>query len=308
MRLSKQERIGVLIILAVVIIGLGIFLFIVPAAQTIGTSLENRQNKENEYNAAVEKANKKGPLKDQILDAYKDGEHLADMFFSEMKSYEADAATREFLAQCETNVLVTSLSVSAPGTATLSPNFPTEAEVTYALKQYANQGVEVEEAVAKRLARISQLATALGTSQTIGASTVTFDVKAKNAEDLLKFIDEINNYTKTENGVEIRKALMLTSGISISYSDIELKYDRYVEELNEQAQEAGKAAILAGIDGEFTYTPPTTPAEPENPEEEEQQTIEDTYVSCGVTLTFYTIERMQNPQAQLDAQDGGAAA
>lgn len=307
MRLSKQERIGVLIILAVVIIGLGIFLFIVPAAQTIGTSLENRQNKENEYNAAVEKANQKGPLKEQILDAYKDGEHLADMFFSEMKSYEADAAFREFLAQCESNVLVTSLTVSEPGTATLSPSFPTESEVTYDLKQYANQGVEVEEAVANRLARISQLATALGTSQTIGASTVSFNVKAKNTEELLKFVDEINNYTKTENGVEIRKALMLTSGIGIEYMDVIQKYDDYIVEINEQAQAAGLAAIAAGIDGEFTYEIPER-TEPEEPEEGEEPTIETTYVNCGMTLTFYSIERMQNPQAQLDAQDGGAAA
>ncbi len=307
MRLSKQERIGVLIILAVVIIGLGIFLFIVPAAQTIGTSLENRQNKENEYNAAVEKANKRGPLKDQILEEYKEGEHLADMFFSEMKSYEADAALREFLAQCETNVLVTSLEVSPPGTATLSPNFPTESEVTYDLKQYATQGAEVDEAVANRLMRISQLATALGTSQTIGASTVSFSVKAKNIEDLMKFVDEINNYVKTENGVEIRKALMLTSGISIEYKDIQTKYDEYVSELNEQAEEAGRAALLAGIDGEFTYEVPER-TEPEEPEEGEELTIEDTYVECGMTLTFYSIERMQNPQAQLDAQDGGTAA
>ena len=307
MRLSKQERIGVLIILAVVIIGLGIFLFIVPAAQTIGTSLENRQNKENEYNAAVEKANQKGPLKDQILDAYKDGEHLADMFFSEMKSYEADAAFREFLGQCEAQVLVTSISVSAPGTATLSPNFPTEAQVTYDLKQYANQGVEVEEAVAKRLQRISQLATALGTSQTIGASTVSFNVKAKNNDELMKFVDEINNYVKNENGVDIRKALMLTSGIGIEYPDVAAKFDQYVAEINEQAQAAGLAAIAAGIDGEFTYEIPER-TEPEEPEEGEEPTIETTYVNSGMTLTFYSIERMQNPQAQLDAQDGGAAA
>lgn len=307
MRLSKQERIGVIIILAVVIIGLGIFLFIVPAAQTIGTSITNRDNTQKQYDAAVEKANQKAPLKEQILEEYKEGEHLADMFFPEMKSYETDAAVREFLAQCEANVVVTSLDVSAPGTATLSPSFPTESEVTYALKQYASQGAEIEEAAAKRILRLGRLATALGTSQTIGASTAEFIVKAQNLDELIKFIDEINNYVKTESGVETRKALMLTSSVTLEYSDVNSKYDEYITELEAIAEEAGKAAIDAGVDGEFTYEIPDS-IEPEEPEEEEEVTIENTYYSAAVTLTFYSIERMQNPQAQLDAQDGGAAA
>ena len=91
MRLSKQERIAIIIILVIVIIALGIFLFIVPAAQQIESTLKNLDNKQKEYDAAVEKQATKGPLREQIIEAYKTGEHIADMFFPEMKSYEADA-------------------------------------------------------------------------------------------------------------------------------------------------------------------------------------------------------------------------
>lgn len=271
MRLSKQERIAVMVILVVVIIALGVFLFIVPAAQKIGVTNQNLTNKKNEYDAVLAKQATKGPLKDQIIEAYKEGEHIADMFFPEMKSYEADAAAREFIQQCEANIIVTELSVSNPGTATLSTNFPSETEVTYSLKQYATQGVAIDEAVAKRMERISNLQAALGSSQTIGSSIVSFTVEAENQEELTKFVDEINNYIKNENGVDTRKALMLSSGYTISYDDVKEKYDNY--------------------DGEENAT------EPGENEEEEHKTLQ-------VSLIFYSIERMQDPQPQLDAQDG----
>ena len=38
MRLSKQERMAVLVIAVIIILGLGIFLFIVPSFKSIGTS------------------------------------------------------------------------------------------------------------------------------------------------------------------------------------------------------------------------------------------------------------------------------
>lgn len=304
MRLSKQERIGLLIILVVVIIAVGIFLFIVPAAQKIGATLKNLENKQSEYDAAVAKAETKGPLRTQIIDAYKDGEHIADMFFPEMKSYEADAAAREFIQQCKSNIVVTSLTVSDPGTSTLSTSFPSEKEVSYNLKQYATQGAPIDEAIAKRQARITALQTALGSSQTIGSSVVNFTVKAESQEELTKFVDEVNNYFKNENGKETRKAIMLSSGYSISYDDVTLKYDEYTEKLEEDVQNAAQQAIAAGTGGEFTYTPAELDTENGGEEEEEKTDISQTYKTLSVTIIFYSIERMQDPVPQLDAQDG----
>lgn len=305
MRLSKQERIGVLIILVVVIIAVGVFLFIVPAAQKIGVTLKNLENKQNEYDAAAAKVATKDGLRTEILNAYKDGEHLADMFFPEMKSYEADAATREFLAQCEANVVVTSLEVSEPGTSTLSTNFPDENEVMYDLKNYATQGATIDEAVTKRLLRLASLKLALGDSQTVGASTVTFEVKAENMEELIKFIDEINNYVKNENGQDTRKSVMLTSECELEFLEIEQKYKEYIEKLESEIQDAGQKAINAGSGNKFTYN--VKGLDTTN-EKEEKTDISKTYRTLEVSLTFYSIERMQDPEPQLDLQDGKVAA
>lgn len=302
MRLSKQERIAIIIILVIVIIALGIFLFIVPAAQQIESTLKNLDNKQKEYDAAVEKQATKGPLREQIIEAYKTGEHIADMFFPEMKSYEADAAAREFILQCESNIVVTSLTVSNPSTATLSTSFPTESQVTYALKQYATQGVDIDEAVAKRMERIAALQAALGSSQTIGASVVNFTVKAQNQEELTKFVDEINNYVRNENGVDTRKALMLSSGYSVEYPEVTAKYNYYVGQLNDDAANAGGQAIAAGEDGNFNYNPQGV--NPDDVPEPEEANISTTAKELAVTLTFYSIERMQDPTDQLNAQDG----
>ncbi|MCH5204112.1 MAG: hypothetical protein J1F03_05140 [Oscillospiraceae bacterium] len=303
MRLSKQERIGVLIILVVVIIALGVFLFIVPAAQTIEATLKNLSNKESEYQAALDKQALKEPLRTQIIEAYKDGEHVADMFFPEMKSYEADVAAREFLLQCEANIVVTSLSVSQPGTSTLSTNFPVESEVTYSLKQNVKQGVSPDEAAVKRQARLAALQAALGSAQTIGSSIVNFTVKAENQDELTKFIDEINNYVRNENGVETRKALMLANGYSITYGDVTEKYTKYSDLIKEEVDKAGQAAIDAGAGEEFTYEVPEIDLNPDD-EEDEELNISDTMKTMTVNLIFYSIERMQDPEPQLDAQDG----
>ena len=302
MRLSKQERIGVLIVLVVVIIAVGVFLFIVPAAQKIGVTLTNLENKQNEYDAAAAKAATKDDLRTQIINAYKDGEHLADMFFPEMKSYEADLATREFLAQCGANVVVTSLTVSDPNTATLATRFPQDKELSYDLKTYATQGVAEDESVLKRKLRIAELMLALGESQTVGASVVTFEVKAQNQEELSKFVDSINNYVKDENGQKTRKALMLTSPYEIVYNDVTEKYDSYETELSPEIEAAGNQAIQAGSDGEFHFTVKGLDTDKE--EEEEKTDISQTYRTLEVTLVFYSIERMQDPEPLLDSQDG----
>ncbi|MCH5207725.1 MAG: hypothetical protein J1F04_02475 [Oscillospiraceae bacterium] len=304
MRLSKQERIGVLIILVVVIIAVGVFVFIVPAAQEIETTLKNLDNKQAEYESVLAKAALRGPLKTQILDEYEEGEHIADMFFPEMKSYEAENAAREIILQSKANIVVTEMTVANPGTATLNTNFPTEREVSYSLKTNATQGAEPDEATAKRLMRLALLQNALGGNQTIGASTVSFTVKAASQEELTKFVDEINNYFKDENGVSTRKAVMITSEYAIIYDDVEKKYDEYVDELNELAEEAGQAAIDAGLDGEFTFEIPDRNTEGDGDDDDEEIDISTTYRVLDVTLTFYSIERMQDPGPQLDAQDG----
>ena len=308
MKLSKQERIGALIIIIIVILGLGAWLLVKPKIEDISTSQKTLEAKQAEYDAAVQQQQRKAPLRDQIIEAYQNGEHMADMFFPEMTSYEADAAFREFLSQCTAKVIVEDLTVGEPGTATLGTQFYTPSAVAYDLKTYATQGLEVDDETAARNARREKLSTALGSEQTIGASQVEFTVTAIDREELVKFMDEVNSYFRDENGNSVRKA-MKVNGLTLDYWEVNDKYDKMVEELNQAMEEAGRAALTAatGLPTQQPSTTPTTPTTTEPGAQTAEQDIAgvvDYIYSWSDTLTFYCIERMQDPTSQLDAQDG----
>lgn len=305
MKLSKQERIATIVILILVILGVGIFVFVKPAIEGLDSTQKNLDNKQAEYNAAVEKAGRKGTLRKQIEDAYDQGEHLADMFFPELTSYEADEAMRTFLSQCEANIIVEELKVEEPTTSELSPFFSVSEEVVYELKTYATQGAEVDEAEAKRMARLTELQAALGGTKTIGSSTVSFTVYAIDRDELLKFADEVNKYIVMENGKQTRKAIML-NGLSFECKEVDKEYQAKIDAINSEAEKVGKDAF-AKETGKDPDEAATSNNDNEDSEDEGEITVDDVVYMCETSITFYSIERMQNPKAQLDKQDGVTA-
>ena len=318
MKLSKQERIGALIIIVILILALGAWLLVKPKIETINTTRASLASKQQEYDADVQKQERKAPLREQILAAYEEGEHLADMFFPELSAYEADMAFREFLSQCTAKVVVEDLQVSEPTTTTLSTNFYVNPGVEYDLKTYASQGADIDDAEAEILLRQTNLAAALGDAQTIGASQVNFTVSAIDQNELIKFADEINSYVMQENGSSTRKAIAM-NGLTLEYPLITAKYEKMVEELNAEAETEGKRALSAatGLPDENNKTTAPNPGAATGTDgaaaatgtnnNEENAEIVDYLYSYTDTLTFYCIERMQDPTPQLDAQDGISA-
>lgn len=306
MKLSKQERIATIVILILVILGVGIFVFIKPAFDSLASTQKNLDNKQAEYKADLEKAGRKADLRTDIEKAYEEGEHLADMFFPELASYEADEAMRAFLAQCKANVVVEQLEVEEPTTAILSPYFSVSEEVVYELKSYATRGVEPDEAETRRLERLAQLQSALGSAQTIGASTVSFTVSAIDREELLKFADEVNNYIVKENNKDTRKAIML-NGMSFKCPEVDKEYDAKIAEINSEAEKVGKEALERET-GEAADNPTASAENPENTSEKDAKVnVSECIYKVDTSITFYSIERMQNPKSQLDKQDGVTA-
>ena len=313
MRLSKQERIGALIILAIVILALGAFLLIKPKFEEVGRTKATLAERQNELQQAQERQSLKGGLKTQIEEQYEIGEHLADMFFPEYKSYEADDAFRAFLQQLDFPVTVESVTVGEPSTTNLSVSFYTPTEVSYALKTYVTQGITVEqtEEEQKQAARMAALATALAEAQTVGASTVSFTASMLTRADVLKFADAVNSYVMQEGTAEpVRKALSI-SGVTLEYSEVDDFYGKAIEKSSTEISAIGRDYMREDgfkIDGDQADNPnPETPANPENPggDDENILTYAKTYKFTG-TVTFHSIERMQDPKAQLDAQDGVA--
>ncbi len=301
MRLSKQERIAVLIILAVVILALGAFLIVKPAIEKYNSTKKTVASKQEQLNGMNERRAQKDPLRGQIEDAYKEGEHLADMFFPEFASYEADDAFRAFIQQVKTNVIVEQVTVGEPTVETLGATFFTPSSVSYALKSYATTGVEPTEEETARAARWQALQEALSESQTIGASKVEFSVTAKTRDDILAFADEVNDYIIKENGEDTRKAVMIT-GVDITYDEVNEKYDELVEKDIEKMDAEGEAALAAEIGQPGPTIPPEVDTPPENPNGE--AVLSEYLYTYEGTMTFYSIERMQDPKQQLDIQDG----
>ena len=300
MKLSKQERIGILIVAIILILGIGTWMFIMPKIDAVNQSNKTYEAKQKELDAANAKALTKDSLKQQIIDAYEKGENFADMFFEEMASYEADMEFRAFLEQCETNVLVESLTVSEPTTITMTPTYFEEEEVVYDLKTYVTKDTEKTEKEIESEERWNEIRNALGVSQTVGAITVEFTVCAIEPEVLLAFADEVNEYIKKENGKDTRKAVVL-NGYEISFPLHEEMYDELIEAIELEASEETYDLLCEKLDLRPEVKPEDTGAEKEK--EDKVPAASEYIYELSTSVTFYSVERMQDPAEQLKAQE-----
>ncbi len=300
MKLSKQERIGILVVAIVLILGLGIWMFIVPKIESVNNSNKTLASKEQELANAQSEALLKDSLKDQIMDAYEEGEDYANMFFEEMTTYQADAEFRAFLEQCEANVLVESITIGEPTTATLAPQYFEEEEVTYDLKTYVTQDIEKTDEEIASEERWTELKNALGVSQTVGAITVDFTVNALDPADLLDFADEVNNYFKVENGDSTRKAVKL-NGYSLSYPLNESIYEELITEIEAESMDEAIDLLCKHL-GVRRHETTETKTEEKTDDESDPSPTEYIY-QLSTSVTFYSVERMQDPTEQLKAQE-----
>lgn len=311
MRLSKQERIAVLVIAVIIILGLGAFLFVVPKFQAIGTDTTQLSNKKDELKKAQDRAETKVQLGEDILKAYNEGKDKADMFFEEMKAYEADNEIREFLEYCdknEVNVFVDSIKVGEPTVSTLAVNFFEVPEVTYSLKTAANSKNGEQSDEEKRLAILQK---ELASTQTIGSIDVTFVVSALNDDEMLKFIDIINNYKKDSG----RKAIRLSSPYEAEFQDVVEKYQKVIDDMKVDLLLDSRTALAtalkktaptrADIETELGLDKKAQEEEgaANNNNKKEILSFSDNLEQLEVTITLYSLERMQDPTDTLAAQE-----
>lgn len=327
MKLSKQERIGLMIIMAVVIIALGGFLMFKPKLEEMNRNKQTMENKQKEYDEKKAKANTKKDLRAQIEAAYEKGEDTADMFFAEMDGYEVDDMFREFLENRKyvkanakpgpdgekpkerSDILIEALSIGELTTETLTPLFTSARPINYPLKQFATQGgVTLSEKEQAEQLRKAALQATLGADQTIGAMSVSFIAKSLSNDDLIQFADEINHFIREENGNKVRKA-MKTQSITLKYSEVTRTYTEMAEKILKEAEAEGKAAFerdfnvtLSGNSAGSNILTPSPDGSGNN--NSNKIDIGDYVCSWENTLTLYSVERMQNPKPILDEQDG----
>lgn len=275
MRMSKQERIAIIIFSVVIVCFLGTLFFIMPAITKIQTSEANLDTARKDYKEMYDKQSSAGQLKEDIVKLYEEGGDIADMFFEDLEPYQADQEIRKFLAQLEDKVVVESLNVSEYTTYDLSAVFTDPEEVTYPIKENAIQGFEDEESIREAKELREKYKNFLSGVETVGSITVTFDVEIE-PDKVDSFIDSINDYwvDKTnDNGevVKVRKALYLT------------EYHTLVEKTVGKDEDETTAAAATGENGETIG---------ENDSEEEAPTF-------SATINLFCIKRIKDP-AELD--------
>lgn len=274
MRMSKQERIAIIIFSVVIVCFLGTLFFIMPAITKIQTSEANLDTARKDYKEMYDKQSSAGQLKEDIVKLYEEGGDIADMFFEDLEPYQADQEIRKFLAQLEDKVVVESLNVSEYTTYDLSAVFTDPEEVTYPIKENAIQGFEEEDSIREAKELREKYKNFLSGVETVGSITVTFEVEIE-PDKVDSFIDSINDYwvDKTnENGevVKVRKALYLT------------EYHTLVEKTVGKDEDETTAAAATGENGETLG----------ESDDEEAPTF-------SATINLFCIKRIKDP-AELD--------
>lgn len=274
MRMSKQERIAIIIFSVVIVCFLGTLFFIMPAITKIQTSEANLDTARKDYKEMYDKQSSAGQLKEDIVKLYEEGGDIADMFFEDLEPYQADQEIRKFLAQLEDKVVVESLNVSEYTTYDLSAVFTDPEEVTYPIKENAIQGFEEEDSIREAKELREKYKNFLSGVETVGSITVTFEVEIE-PDKVDSFIDSINDYwvDKTnENGevVKVRKALYLT------------EYHTLVEKTVGKDEDETTAAAATGENGESLG----------ESDDEEAPTF-------SATINLFCIKRIKDP-AELD--------
>lgn len=282
MKMSKQERIALVVFLVLLTLGIGIFMFVVPVFDKINASDALLNNKKIELAGYLEKQATKDAMKDEVIAAYEAGRNEANMFFEEMTTYEIDKEINAFIKYCQKDLKITveSLNISETETATLSVSFFDSSEISYNLKTFATQGVEATQEELDKLAAEMALREKLNYTQDVGVASVSFTVSALDQEELIKFADKVNQYFKEEDGTGSTRKAMMLNGFSANFPEIKVEGDE---------DEIQLPSLSVDAEGNVTVNAP---------EDEE-----DKLCTMDATITLYCIERMQDPKAQLEAQE-----
>ena len=227
MKISKQEQILIVVFLVAAILGVGIFVFVLPNFNTIGTNnkqLAAVQSESQELDVHLQHA---ATIDGEITDAYNEGKDLANKFFDDLTEYEADEIMRKFIAKGK-NSTIEGLSISPFSTQALSVSVFAPTEVSYPLKDFANTVVETPEdaqidlsklTTRERIMYAKQLQSALLAASepvSVGSITVSFTAHSDKLQNLHDFADllytgKYDDSRKDANGDVLGKAVSISS-------------------------------------------------------------------------------------------------
>ena len=143
MNLGKVEKIIIAVLVVGAIIGFGIFLFIVPSYNKIGTAEKRYNALVTEQQEIYQKLERENTIDGEIKEAKKAAQKLEGSFYPDLTTYEATEIVLAYLKKC--NLETNGINVSALETKDLELLSYEEVPVEYTLKEYSAGARGVEE-------------------------------------------------------------------------------------------------------------------------------------------------------------------
>lgn len=227
MQMSKQEKIIVFVLLVLVILGVGFFMFILPNFNDIDKNQKNLDAANSSYSDILSQLEREKTIDSDIKAEYEIGKDLADGFYNDLTPVEADEIMRQFIAKGN-DIRINGLTVGPMATEALSISLIGSPTVSYPLKDFSQtmindtavSAVDPDSMTAREklmyLKDAMSMLLALSEPVTVGVSTVSFTAYSDELENLHNFADTLNAgiYDDTivdEDGNPQRKATYLVA-------------------------------------------------------------------------------------------------
>lgn len=274
MKLNSRDKVILAVFLVIVILGVGIFLFIMPEYNKIETNNQELESAKEALEQAQAVLARESTIDQEIEDAYKEANKLSENFYDDMTTYECDELVRQILK--ETDMRTNSLSIDSFTTSTLTVSDYVETFVNYPLKELSGY-----------------------TDSTIDFSgfEVTYDENGEmviSDEDAEKYKD----YLKDAITYMLSSQSQTIGSISASFTMIGTRAN-YLEFLDYIAG-LEKATYVNGAT--IAYTSSQTQTTTNENGETETTTTNDTKVSdnqemtFSVNLTFYCVKPLEQTE------------
>lgn len=278
MKFGYRDRIILMVVIVLVILGVGIFGFIKPQRDKMKKAEQQLATASADWDMQLREFDRIEPIQKKIDRKYNEGAEFAEKFTDEMTDVELDEFLRNEFVNTEDMIedeakVRNSVSLNADTTSSVSYFYYTPNIVTYPLFEYADLDGSLAESIAEKM-RESELLSKRA-PQTVGTGTASLVIQMKK-ENLMNLLDRVDQYAKSHND-----AMMITS---VNVEDFNFNKDL--------GEEEGAANNQPQLDEEGN---PIEAAAPKNDENADDETRKD-YSNVTINYKVLYVQEPTKPE------------
>lgn len=233
MKFGYRDRIILMVVLIVVILGVGIFAMIKPKWETLSANKAALESAKTDWDAQLLEFTRIPARQANIKKRYEEGAKTATEFTDEMTALELEEFLQEKFLNIETFKnneveMKETLKVTEQAATPLSYYYYIPNIVTYPLYEYADLDGSLAQEAAEKLLESNILAAR--TTQSVGSSQSSFTVRIQK-EDLMSLLDAVKSYAESNHDA------MMISSVEIAEYDFNANIEgdeEVVAELDEE--------------------------------------------------------------------------